>query len=236
MADPLESRKTGIRGRQALFLDRLSEGAVVSAAANAAGISPSSAYRMRARCPYFAAGWEAAISLARAPLADSLYERAVMGVTATYRRDGPEVYRHAHDNRLAMSVLARLDKRDQHSRLTNLPWVNVMRYWNEYLDALAHVEFTRIDAILKDELGPGEPRLVDPVDIATPPALLRHPEKVAALCPNSPTPKGKNPISLDWDGEQEEDELSADDAQLLAALERARTCEDGEDLKGIDED
>ncbi|WP_265571112.1 hypothetical protein [Sphingomicrobium nitratireducens] len=105
-------RRDGFTPRKrARFLDRLACGAVVSAAARYAGISPGAAYRLRARCYLFSAAWDAAIELARAPLADALYERAVLGVTSTYFRDENtgEIHRHAHDNRLAFAVLTRLD-------------------------------------------------------------------------------------------------------------------------------
>ncbi|WP_265562049.1 hypothetical protein [Sphingomicrobium arenosum] len=140
--------------RRAFFLDRLAEGAVVSAAARAAGVSPTAAYNHRNRDPLFAAGWEAALELARAPLADALYERAVLGVTATYFRDpdNGEVHRHHHDNRLAATVLARLDARaraaDDRPQDEAHHWRNILPFWADYTEYIAIDDRTACARIL----------------------------------------------------------------------------------------
>ena len=95
-----------------LFLEVLAETGRVSQACEYAQLTKQSAYALRARDPLFAASWDAACELARAPLADALYERALDGVTETITRDGEVVAeRHRHDSRLSIAVLHRLDKR-----------------------------------------------------------------------------------------------------------------------------
>ena len=96
------------------FLVSLSEGAIVSRAAEAAGISIPSAYRFRNRAAgrAFNLAWEAAVILGRRRLADEVAARAMHGCVEIIIRDG-KVWgeRHRFDNRLAMSVLSRLDNR-----------------------------------------------------------------------------------------------------------------------------
>ncbi|MCM8556440.1 hypothetical protein [Sphingomicrobium sediminis] len=131
--------------RRAFFLARLAEGAVVTAAARHVGVSPPTAYGWRNRDEYFAAGWEAALELARQPLADALYERAVLGVTAHMRRDADtgEIVKEGHDNRLAMQVLTRLDARRRAAGWAFKTgeayhhWQHLIPVWATFLDAVA---------------------------------------------------------------------------------------------------
>jgi hypothetical protein len=95
-----------------LFLEVLAETGRVSLACEYCGLSKQSAYALRARDPVFATSWDAACEIARAPLADALYEKAIDGVTDTITRDGEVVAtRHRFDSRLSIAVLHRLDKR-----------------------------------------------------------------------------------------------------------------------------
>jgi hypothetical protein len=71
-----------------LFLRILAETGRIAVACEYTQRSRQSAYALRARDPVFAHGWEAAIEKARAHLADTLYERAIDGVTETIKRDG----------------------------------------------------------------------------------------------------------------------------------------------------
>jgi len=100
--------------RQRLFVETLAATGVVRAACDAAQISERSAYALRIRADgaAFRIGWDAAILIARARLADTLLARALLGQEEVMTRepDGTEVRRHRHDNRLAMSMLARLDR------------------------------------------------------------------------------------------------------------------------------
>ena len=99
--------------RQRAFCELVGTGATIESAARAQGLSASSAYSFRnsARGAAFAIGWTAAQLLQRQRLADVVASRAFEGQTVTITRaDGSTVERHFHDNRLAMSVLARLDR------------------------------------------------------------------------------------------------------------------------------
>lgn len=116
MADRLEpSRRADgwTAERQRGFCAALSAGASVENAARSQGLSPSSSYAFRnsAKGAAFAVGWTAAQLLQRQRLADTVAARAFEGQTLTITRpDGTTYQRHHHDNRLAMNVLARLDR------------------------------------------------------------------------------------------------------------------------------
>lgn len=100
--------------RQRLFLETLAATGIIRLACDAVHISHRSAYNLRIRRDgaAFRLGWDAAILIARARLADDLLARAITGQTETIHRDEDnfQVTRHRHDNRLAMSMLARLDR------------------------------------------------------------------------------------------------------------------------------
>lgn len=100
--------------RQRRFIETLAATGVIRLACEAVRITARSAYTLRIRRDgaAFRLGWDAAILIARARLADDLLARAITGTTDTIRRDEDnfEVTRHRHDNRLAMSMLARLDR------------------------------------------------------------------------------------------------------------------------------
>lgn len=99
--------------RQRAFCEALAQGSSVARACEMLGMSVSSAYAFRssARGAAFAIGWSAAQLLQRHRLADALAERALEGqvVTVTHA-DGTQSERHLFDNRLAMAMLARLDR------------------------------------------------------------------------------------------------------------------------------
>jgi hypothetical protein len=99
--------------RQQRFLEAISEGHTVHVACAYAGMSSASAYAFRRRAggAAFALGWQAASLLARDAIADRMLARALEGQEETVTRpNGDVVVRHRHDNRLAMQVLARLDR------------------------------------------------------------------------------------------------------------------------------
>jgi hypothetical protein len=99
--------------RQTILLSVLAACGVVADACRAAGISRDTAYNFRnsPRGHAFALAWDAAILLARRPVSDELMSRAMNGCIERIYRNG-ELWgeRHRHDNRLAMAVLARLDR------------------------------------------------------------------------------------------------------------------------------
>jgi hypothetical protein len=117
-----------------LFLEVLAETGRVTAACEYARLSKQSAYALRARDAVFAAGWDAACELARAPLADALYEKAVDGVTETIMRNGELVAeRHRFDSRLSIAVLHRLDKRCDRAAELGAHHLAIVRHWDEWL-------------------------------------------------------------------------------------------------------
>lgn len=105
--------------RQRTFLESLARSGIVTQACDDCQISPRSAYNLRLRDEGigFRLGWEAAILIARGRLVDTLMERAINGwdeiVTRSrdYTDNSMSISRHRIDNRLAMSLLGRLDRR-----------------------------------------------------------------------------------------------------------------------------
>jgi hypothetical protein len=99
--------------RQRDFLERIADGYTVGVACRIVGMTPGSAYALRRRAggAVFALGWRAANLVARDHVAERLLARAMDGQTETITRaDGSVVERHRYDNRLACSMLARLDR------------------------------------------------------------------------------------------------------------------------------
>ena len=133
-----------------LFLEVLAETGRVSRACEYAGLTKQSAYALRARDPMFAAGWDAACELARAPLADALYEKAVDGVTDTITKDGEVVAeRHRFDSRLSIAVLHRLDKRCDRAADLGSSHLALVRNWDEWLSLVGKGEDRAAQAILE---------------------------------------------------------------------------------------
>jgi hypothetical protein len=109
-------RVDGFTGaKQVVFLEGIAAGLTVEEAAGRAGISVTTAYNFRNRRAgrAFNLAWEAASRRARRPLADHLHDRSLKGQTETVRDKEGEIIatRHRHDNRLAMAMLTRLDKK-----------------------------------------------------------------------------------------------------------------------------
>jgi hypothetical protein len=135
------ARWDGFTGpKQAIFLEQIGEGATVDQAAKAAGISPQAAYNLRNRRAgrAFNIGWEAAHRRARRPLADKLHDRSVEGQTQTYRDKDDLVVgtRHYHDNRLAMGMLTRLDRKAEAYREDERLVTAVAEEFEELLDCI----------------------------------------------------------------------------------------------------
>lgn len=96
------------------FLEALAETGVISAACEAVGKSRRAAYNLRFRAEgrAFAMGWDAALLVARACLADTLMERALVGFAVVSQRDAETgtTTTQRIDNRCAMGMLGRLDR------------------------------------------------------------------------------------------------------------------------------
>ncbi|MES2002510.1 MAG: hypothetical protein V4444_09405 [Pseudomonadota bacterium] len=95
----------------AIFCEALADTAVVAEACDQAGMGPSGAYALRRRNSFFAAAWDAALTIARERLADTLLARSIEGNVEQIWRDGALVgERHVIDNRLGLAILRRLDR------------------------------------------------------------------------------------------------------------------------------
>lgn len=99
--------------RQKRFLEAIADGETVIDACGLVCLSPQSAYafRRRAKGRAFDLGWKGADLLARERVAARLFLRASEGQEVTITRpDGSEMTKHHYDNRLALTMLARLDR------------------------------------------------------------------------------------------------------------------------------
>jgi hypothetical protein len=134
---------------RAAFLDMLARSGVVTDACREVQRSSQAAYALRNRDPLFAAGWDAALSMARARLADDLFHRAVHGVVDQVWKDGQVVAeRHHHDSRLSMAVLNRLDARcDRAERVADAA-PRVAANWEAWLAALAEDRVADLEAMV----------------------------------------------------------------------------------------
>ena len=134
---------------RASFLDMLAKSGVVTDACRAVQRSSQAAYALRNRDPLFAAGWDAALSMARARLADDLFHRAVHGTVDQIWKDGEVVAeRHRHDNRLSIAVLNRLDARCDRAERIGEPTLRVAANWEAYLAALGEDRTADAQAML----------------------------------------------------------------------------------------
>ena len=97
--------------KMAIFCETLAETAVVAEACETARMGISGAYAFRRRSPVFAVAWDAALTIARERLADTLLARSMEGNIEQIWRDGELVgERHVLDNRLGLAILRRLDR------------------------------------------------------------------------------------------------------------------------------
>lgn len=134
---------------RAAFLDMLAKSGVVTDACREVQRSSQAAYALRNRDPLFAAGWDAALSMARARLADDLFHRAVHGTVDQIWKDGEVVAeRHRHDNRLSIAVLNRLDARCDRAERFAAPALRVAASWEDYLAAISEDRIADMQAIL----------------------------------------------------------------------------------------
>jgi hypothetical protein len=110
--NPYATRHDGWTGeKMAIFCEALAETAVVAEACEVARMGISGAYAARRRNPVFAAAWDAALTMARERLADTLLARSMEGNIEQIYKDGELIgERHVLDNRLGLAILKRLDK------------------------------------------------------------------------------------------------------------------------------
>jgi hypothetical protein len=134
-------RVDGFTGpKQAVFLEAIAAGLTVEEAAARAEISVTTIYNFRNRRAgrAFNIAWEAASRRARRPLADHLHDRSLRGQTDTLRDKEGEVVgtRHRHDNRLAMAILTRLDRKAEACREDEALVTIVAEEFEELLDII----------------------------------------------------------------------------------------------------
>ncbi|RMB28471.1 hypothetical protein C8J47_2691 [Sphingomonas sp. PP-F2F-G114-C0414] len=123
--------------RQRGFLERIAEGATVDEATASVGLSPRAAYSLRRRAAgaAFALGWDAAKLVARPIVAEALFCRAMVGqIERLTKPDGDVIERHRFDNRLAMSLLARLDRHAEESETTSAAARLIATEFDAFLD------------------------------------------------------------------------------------------------------
>jgi hypothetical protein len=177
--------------RQRYFLEVLAATGVIRLACEAVRITQRSAYvlRIRADGAAFRLGWDAAILIARARLADTLLARAITGTEETIRKDedSGDITRHRHDNRLAMSMLARLDRMaDSPVEGSDAALARVVAQdFAAYLDMLCPADVAQAEADRLDIPRPGaEPSARTMADAqlldGTTPDTPEPPEQVAA--------------------------------------------------------
>ena len=114
---PVQPRHDGwTPARQRGFIDRLCLTGCVSRSARAVGKTPQSVYRLRehARASSFADAWDHALEAGTSYQIDCGLERAIVGQSFPIMRRGQVIgERIRHDNRLAMTVLGAMDRREQ---------------------------------------------------------------------------------------------------------------------------
>jgi hypothetical protein len=125
--------------KERIFILTLAESGTVADACRACGMSRDAAYKRRnsAAGRAFALAWEAALLLARPAIADDLMSRVRYGVVDRIYRNGELVAeRHRHDNRLAMAVLSRLDRRVEEKAGATAAIRAVAEEFEQFLDLL----------------------------------------------------------------------------------------------------
>lgn len=159
------ARVDGLSGvKQAVFLEGIASGLTVEEAAAKAEISVSAVYNFANRRAgrAFAIGWDAATHRSRRRFADHLMDRSLKGQTEVMRGENGLLLgtRHRHDNRLAMAMLTRADKKAEAWREGERLTVAVAEEFEELLDiieaegdALSFIESRRPAA---DEYRPQE--------------------------------------------------------------------------------
>jgi hypothetical protein len=125
----------------AAFLRDLAATGVVEHAAAAAGLSAAAAYAFRNRRQgrAFATMWDAIlVNRTRARLASELQGRAIAGCVSVRKRDGEVVGEyHYYDNRLAMSLLTRLDRLADRESASEAHLRALSEDMDEFIDCLA---------------------------------------------------------------------------------------------------
>jgi hypothetical protein len=254
---PAVPRHDGWDGeRMAIFCETLAETAVVAEACEAAGKHISGAYALRRRNPYFAAAWDAALTIARERLADTLLARSMEANIEQIWKDGEIVgERHLLDNRLGLAILRRLDRLAEtglslHSNLKQpkppaivprskpFDWelaVEALRTGDEeaVCKALALFDGHKVEEIEDPRRRPPSPEdKVEEIDLSHR-FWQAYRDGEETWFTDFPPPAGFTGYqSCDWDDPDEtyERECSSQEARILDAdAKRARDCERAEE-------
>lgn len=160
------------------FLRALAIDGTVRAACAAAGMSREAAYTLRRRNDglAFALGWEAALLIARDALSDLLLERAIEGQedVIEWDEDRRTRTRRRHDNRLALSLLGRLDRFAESDHALHRDARVIGQDWEGFL---ALVTAAADDDAIRAFLGTAPPALEQcqpPDEIAVPMRVTHH--------------------------------------------------------------
>ncbi len=207
--------------RMAIFCETLAETGLVVDACLAAGKSTNTAYATRRRVPVFAAAWEAALTIARERLADTLLACSIEGTTEQYYKDGALVgEKRVIDSRLGLAILRRLDRLAETGSPLHSSLPVPVRSPGHSLPV--HPERSR-------ETGPSSPKPFD-WDLALSALRSNDPDAVAealAMLQSGKAHEAHNPpnqppsLELRGPGESEEDPDFEDDGPI-------RTwCDDG---------
>lgn len=123
------------------FLEALAASGQVREAALAANMSHTAAYHLRHRADGFAfrLGWDAARLIARTSLEDRLMDRAIAGQEdiIEWDEDRRTRSRRHHDNRLALSILGRLDRFAESEHGLHRPAQRIAQDWEAFLALVA---------------------------------------------------------------------------------------------------
>ena len=202
-----------------LFLSILAESGKVAEACDATGLVRSGAYALRNRDPVFAAGWDAAAALARAPLADRLAEQAIDGITDTVTRaDGSTVTRHRFDSRLSIAVLNRLDRRCDRAEAAGACTFGIQANWEAYLVAVGTGDHAAAMAM-----------------IAPPPPPDPAPDPAPETAPET-APAKNSPVRPHSPNSDEADITKLPTSELLRRMKAIRDGSFDEDRQNPDDD
>jgi hypothetical protein len=190
-ADPRHNAFTP--DRQARFLHVLATCGSVRAAAGAVGVSATAVYLCRRRVAAFAAGWDAALVLARDHAEQVLAERAMEGVDEPVFYRGEEIgFRRRFDSRLLLAHLARLDRRCAEGGLA----VSRAGRFDELLLRLA--EGAAGEGAAADDLPPVRPG----ADPFLPPTRRDHVERATDGLGPRAYPRARRAAEAEWDARQ----------------------------------
>ncbi len=136
--------------RRVRFLHILATAGNVRRACHMVGVSPQSAYVHKRRDAAFAAGWDAALILARDAAEEVLAERALQGTHETIFYRGEAVgSRTRFDARLLLAHLARLDAHAARTEAERAPAPGIAARFDDYLAELLDAAETGWDPVFE---------------------------------------------------------------------------------------